>query len=114
MAEFQFYFFAFLTVVAAAGVVVNRNAVNAALCLLLSFAGMAALFVLLEAYFLAALQSVDKSLEEAARVDGASSTSALYPSSAAWKIDVRCPVSDMLAFYQTRAISSPRRLPPPR
>jgi len=56
MAEFQFYFFAFLTVVAAAGVVVNRNAVNAAMCLLLSFAGMAALFVLLEAYFLAALQ----------------------------------------------------------
>jgi NADH-quinone oxidoreductase subunit J len=56
MAEFPFYFFAFLTVLAAAGVVVNRNAVNAALCLLLSFMGMAALFVLLEAYFLAVLQ----------------------------------------------------------
>ena len=56
MAEFPFYLFAFLTVAAAAGVVVNRNAVNAALCLLLSFAGMAALFVLLEAYFLAAVQ----------------------------------------------------------
>lgn len=56
MAEFSFYLFAFLTVLAAAGVVVNRNAVNAALCLLLSFVGMAALFVLLEAYFLAALQ----------------------------------------------------------
>ena len=56
MAEFPFYLFAFLTVAAAAGVVVNRNAVNAALCLLLSFMGMAALFVLLEAYFLAVLQ----------------------------------------------------------
>jgi NADH-quinone oxidoreductase subunit J len=56
MAEFPFYFFAFLAVLAAAGVVVNRNAVNAALCLLLSFMGIAALFVLLEAYFLAVLQ----------------------------------------------------------
>ncbi len=56
MADFLFYLFAFLTVLAAAGVVVNRNAVNAAMCLLLSFVGMAALFVLLEAYFLAILQ----------------------------------------------------------
>jgi NADH-quinone oxidoreductase subunit J len=56
MAEFPFYLFAFLTVAAAAGVVVNRNAVNAAMCLLVSFAGMAALFVLLDAYFLAVLQ----------------------------------------------------------
>ena len=56
MAEFPFYLFAFFTVLAAAGVVVNRNAVNAALCLLLSFMGMAALFVLLDAYFLALLQ----------------------------------------------------------
>jgi NADH-quinone oxidoreductase subunit J len=56
MAEFPFYLFAFLTVLAAAGVVVNRNAVNAAVCLLLSFIGVAGLFVLLGAYFLAALQ----------------------------------------------------------
>ena len=56
MADFLFHLFAFLTVLAAAGVVVNRNAVNAALCLLVSFVGMAALFVLLEAYFLAVLQ----------------------------------------------------------
>jgi NADH-quinone oxidoreductase subunit J len=56
MAEFPFYFFAFLTVLAAAGVVVNRNVINSALCLLLSFVGVAALFVLLEAYFLAVLQ----------------------------------------------------------
>jgi NADH-quinone oxidoreductase subunit J len=56
MAELPFYFFAFLTVLAAAGVVVNRNAVNAGVCLLLSFVGIAALFVLLGAYFLAVLQ----------------------------------------------------------
>lgn len=56
MAEFPFYLFAFLTVLAAAGVVINRNLVNAGLCLLLSFMGMAALFVLLDAYFLAVLQ----------------------------------------------------------
>ena len=56
MAEFPFYLFAFLTVLAAAGVVASRNAVNAAVCLLLSFVGIAGLFVLLGAYFLAALQ----------------------------------------------------------
>ena len=53
MADFLFYLFAFLTVLAAAGVVVNRNAVHAALCLLLSFAGIAALFTLLDAGLLA-------------------------------------------------------------
>jgi NADH-quinone oxidoreductase subunit J len=56
MPDFLFDLFALLTVLAAAGVVLNRNAVNAAMCLLLSFVGMAALFVLLEAYFLALLQ----------------------------------------------------------
>lgn len=56
MSEFPFYFFSFLTVLAAAGVVLNRNTVNAGLCLLLSFAGIAALFVLLGAYFLAVVQ----------------------------------------------------------
>lgn len=56
MADFLFYLFAFVTVLAAAGVVLNRNAVNAAVCLLLSFVGLAALFVLLGAYFLALLQ----------------------------------------------------------
>ena len=53
MADFFFYLFAFLTVLAAMGVVVNRNAVNAAMCLLLSFAGVAALFTLLDAGLLA-------------------------------------------------------------
>jgi len=55
MADFLFYLFASLTVLAAAGVVVNRNAVDAALCLLLSFAGIAALFTLLDSGLLAFL-----------------------------------------------------------
>jgi NADH-quinone oxidoreductase subunit J len=43
------------TLATAVGVVVNRNAVNAAMCLLLSLAGVAGLFVALEAYLLAFL-----------------------------------------------------------
>ena len=53
MADFFFYLFAFLTVLAAMGVVVNRNAVNAAMCLLVSFGGVAALFTLLDSGLLA-------------------------------------------------------------
>jgi NADH-quinone oxidoreductase subunit J len=53
MADFFFYLFAFLTVLSAMGVVINRNAVNAAMCLLLSLAGVAALFTLLDSALLA-------------------------------------------------------------
>ncbi len=53
MGNLLFNFFAVFTVVTAAGVVVNKNAVNAAMCLLLSLVGVAALFVALEAYLLA-------------------------------------------------------------
>jgi NADH-quinone oxidoreductase subunit J len=56
MIDFFFYLFAFLTLGGALLVVVNRNAVNAAMFLIVAFLGMAALFVLLEAYFLAVLQ----------------------------------------------------------
>lgn len=56
MTDILFYIFAALTLGSAAAVVLNRNAVNAAMCLLLTFVGMAGLFVLLEAYFLAVLQ----------------------------------------------------------
>jgi NADH-quinone oxidoreductase subunit J len=56
MFDLFFYIFSALTVGAALLVVLNRNAVNAAMFLIVSFVGMAALFVLLEAYFLAALQ----------------------------------------------------------
>ena len=56
MADFLFYLFAALTVGSALLVALNRNAVNAALSLFLTFFGMAGMFVLLEAYFLAVLQ----------------------------------------------------------
>ena len=53
MAHVLFYLFAIFTVVCAAGVVVNKNAVNGAMCLLLSLVGVAGLFVQLDAYLLA-------------------------------------------------------------
>ena len=56
MADFLFYLFAALTVGSALMVALHRNAVNAAMSLFLTFFGMAGLFVLLEAYFLAILQ----------------------------------------------------------
>ena len=56
MADFLFYLFAALTVGSALSVALNRNAVNAAMSLFLTFFGMAGMFVLLEAYFLAVLQ----------------------------------------------------------
>jgi len=55
MADLLFNALALLTLVAAAGVVLNRNAVNAAMCLLLSLVGVAGLFVVLDAYLLAFL-----------------------------------------------------------
>lgn len=55
MATILFYLFAAFTIVCAAGVVANKNAVNAAMCLLLSLVGVAGLFVQLDAYLLAFL-----------------------------------------------------------
>ena len=55
MGSFLFNAFALFTLIAAAGVVVNKNAVNAAMCLLLSLVGVAGLFVALDAYLLAFL-----------------------------------------------------------
>ncbi len=55
MGTFLFNVFAVFTLVTAIGVVVNKNAVNAAMCLLLSLAGVAGLFVALNAYLLAFL-----------------------------------------------------------
>ena len=55
MAHFLFNFFALFTLICAAGVVVSRNAVNGAMCLLLSLVGVAGLFVGLNAYLLAFL-----------------------------------------------------------
>ena len=55
MGFFLFNFMAAFTVACAIGVVVNRNTVNAALCLMLCLMGVAGIFVLLDAYLLAAL-----------------------------------------------------------
>src|SRR4051812_7862955 len=51
-----FWFFAALTLGFALAVVVNRNPVASALCLVLSFMGLAALFVGLDAYLIGILQ----------------------------------------------------------
>jgi NADH:ubiquinone oxidoreductase subunit 6 (subunit J) len=51
-----FWFFAALTLAFGIGVVVNRNPVASALCLVISFMGLAALLVGLDAYLLAVLQ----------------------------------------------------------
>lgn len=56
MTELLFHAFAVLTLIPAFFVATSRNPVNAALNMLLSFVGLAALFVLLETYFLAVLQ----------------------------------------------------------
>jgi NADH-quinone oxidoreductase subunit J len=53
MADTLFYLFGFLTFASALAVVLNKDAVNAALCLLLSLVGLAGLFVLLDAALLA-------------------------------------------------------------
>ncbi|MEY2881355.1 MAG: hypothetical protein RLZZ15_3735 [Verrucomicrobiota bacterium] len=55
MGQILFTCFAAFTVVCAAGVVFNKNAVNAAMCLLLALVGVAGLFVQLDAYLLAFL-----------------------------------------------------------
>ena len=55
MGTFLFNSFAIFTVVTALGVVVCRNTVNGAMCLLLSLVGVAGLFVGLHAYLLAFL-----------------------------------------------------------
>jgi NADH-quinone oxidoreductase subunit J len=54
--DLLFYVFAALTLISALLMVVSPNAVNGAMCMIVAFVGTAALFVLLEAYFLAVLQ----------------------------------------------------------
>ena len=51
-----FYLFAAITLLAGAGVVVCRNPVASALSLVMSFVGLAALFVSLDAYFIGTIQ----------------------------------------------------------
>lgn len=54
--EYFYYFFAALTLVSALLVVISRNTVNSALFMILTFLGMAGLFLMLDAFFLAILQ----------------------------------------------------------
>ncbi|EDY83754.1 NADH-ubiquinone/plastoquinone oxidoreductase chain 6 superfamily [Verrucomicrobiia bacterium DG1235] len=56
MTDLFFYIFAAITLACAFAVVFSRNPVNAAMFLILTFLGMASLFVMLEAYFLAVIQ----------------------------------------------------------
>jgi NADH-quinone oxidoreductase subunit J len=56
MSDAFFYIFSTLTLASALLVVTNRNAVTSAMFLIATFLGMASLFVLLEAYFLAVIQ----------------------------------------------------------
>ena len=54
--EWIFYLFATLTIFGGVAVVLCRNPVNAAFCMILSLVSLAALFLTLDAFFLAALQ----------------------------------------------------------
>jgi NADH-quinone oxidoreductase subunit J len=56
MSEYLFYIFAALTLICGAFVIINHNPINSAMCLVLSIGSMAGLFVLLNAFFLGAIQ----------------------------------------------------------
>jgi NADH-quinone oxidoreductase subunit J len=56
MTEVVFWFFAAIAVVAAVGCVLQRNPLSAALCLVQVMFALAAIFVLLDAQFIAAIQ----------------------------------------------------------
>jgi NADH-quinone oxidoreductase subunit J len=56
MSPFLFWIFALLTLVFGVGVVANRNPVASALSLVVSFLGLAALFMSLNAYFVGIIQ----------------------------------------------------------
>ena len=55
---FLFIVFALIAIVAAVGVIVSRRPIYSALFLLLNFASLAALYILLQAQFLAAVQVI--------------------------------------------------------
>ncbi len=56
MSPFLFWIFALLMLIFGAAVIINRNPVASALSLVVSFFGLAALFVSLDAYFVAVIQ----------------------------------------------------------
>ena len=56
MSPFLFWFFALMTLIFGAAVVINRNPVASALSLVVSFLGLSALFMSLNAYFVGIIQ----------------------------------------------------------
>jgi NADH-quinone oxidoreductase subunit J len=56
MSPFLFYFFAFLMLVFGAAVILNRNPIASALSLVISFMGLSALFMSLDAFFIGIIQ----------------------------------------------------------
>src|SRR5207244_7224517 len=56
MSPFLFWVFALMTLIFGAAVVVNRNPVASALSLVVSFVGLAALFMSLDAFFVGIIQ----------------------------------------------------------
>ena len=54
--DIAFYIFSFLTLLCGALVITKRNPIGSALCLVLTIVSLAGLFVLLRAFFLAAVQ----------------------------------------------------------
>jgi NADH-quinone oxidoreductase subunit J len=56
MSPFLFWIFALLMLIFGAAVIINRNPVASALSLVVSFFGLAALFLSLDAYFIAVIQ----------------------------------------------------------
>ncbi len=56
MNPFLFWFFAFLTLVFGAAVILNRNPIASALSLVICFMGLSALFMTLDAFFIGIIQ----------------------------------------------------------
>ncbi|QQL44269.1 NADH-quinone oxidoreductase subunit J family protein [Sulfuriroseicoccus oceanibius] len=56
MESLLFYVFTAIMLGSAIGVIVNRNPISSALCLVLSFVGVAGLFILLSAFFIGIIQ----------------------------------------------------------
>jgi len=56
MNPFLFWFFAFLMLVFGGAVILNRNPIASALCLVVSFMGLSALFMSLDAFFIGIIQ----------------------------------------------------------
>ena len=56
MPAYLFYMFVVVAVAGALGVVINRNPVTCAFCMIGSFIGVAAMFIGLNAYFIGTIQ----------------------------------------------------------